>query len=121
MKTLKILITTVLIISVLFLTVACGGEEKVNLPSDSQVATVKMESAGYSVSEVSLPDGAVQAISVYKQKGSDYSGLMAVWFSSEETAAEYESSWIDSKYPVKKISGVLVYAGTESAIKDFEK
>ncbi len=120
MRTFRLIIFLLTLISFTFL--AFGCKEPVSIPESKESAVLKLETVGYLVTELSLEeDGVTGAINASKKEGSNYDGIMIIWFEDENTAIEYEKDWVDSKYQVKKRYGVLVYYGTERAVKDFEK
>ncbi len=109
-----------MLISFTFL--AFGCEEPVSIPSTKEEAVLKLETAGYKMTDVSIEEeGVISMITAYKQEENGYSAIMVIWFENETLAKEYEKDWIDSKYEIKKISGSMIYYGTEKAVKDFEK
>ncbi len=105
-----------------FTFLAVGCEEPVSIPSTKEEAVLKLETAGYKITDVSLKEeGVLSTITAYRQEENAYSAIMVIWFENETFAKEYEKDWVDSKYDIKKISGSMIYYGTEKAVKDFEK
>lgn len=119
MKAFRFLFVTLLIIASVLFSVGC--DEPKQIPATKEEAVLKLETAGYEITEAFLPDGAIYAITAYMKDDEGYAGLMAIWFESEDLAVEYYESWNDSRYQQKAVHGVLVYYGTERAVKDFEK
>lgn len=120
MKVFRLILFLLITISFTFLAVAC--EDPISIPSTKEEAVLKLETAGYEITEITIEEeGVLSAFTAYRENDAGYSGIMVIWFENETFAEEYEKDWVDSRYQVKKKQGAILYYGTKTAINDFEK
>ena len=120
MKKIITIISVIALISVLcVMLVACG------VPANYGDCREKLEAAGYSVSDTSFTSTSGSYLALKAYKGSD--SITVGYFpkdNKEEGEKFYSQQKSNSSRTVKKKESskfLIVYYGTDAAIKDFEK